>query len=481
MFDDDDLGFSGYGRVRTSRVFAEIRDDQGANIQAWKAGIASIKSGDPEGMLRFLLNAKGKARLLNTRGGEARGPIAKAILALRNDPSAWLRLNEASWIWRSRRLPDEDPEPEIPDSVSPIQFLWGAAPHGLAQAARLWRQAAAAEGKWWSSPFIAHGYEGPPELCRSISGPANRLLNPESHCQGAPDDAPPHEERYSDHSDGMAMAAILSETARACIDQLWSHEERSGPLRLSGGRVWSRGGIEWGLRWHGSRFNVELGPGSQPKTVMMAAGMGCIQEGIAAGPAEAALACRKVAIGAEGSPLGDDVVVAVLRAWLAAFPDDAGGLPFSAGDWLPAKRLFSLCGRAGVSDDALGRWLARDGRQWSTPACLARNEELKEATPSWAGGAPDQNGVAMPGSWAAWTPLEWAILERPKAALLACQAGAAICHGVEALLLSQVSVPSRQGEVFEQAHAVAEACRLSELCPEPSEPSPARSPFKSAL
>lgn len=486
MFEDDEgfgegFGFSGYRRPRTSRVFTEARDDQPSNVQAWKAGIASIKAGDAEGMLRFLQKAKGSARLLNTRGGEARGPVAKAILALRDDAAAWRRLNDPNRRF-NRSAPGEDSEPEIPYGVWPIQVLWAAAPDGLARVARLWRQESLAEGKWWSSPFIYSGYEGPPEICRRLSSAANRRLDSENYRQDAFDEAEPLEDNYSDHSEKVAMAAILIETARACIDQLWAYEERAGALRLASERVWSRGGGEWGLRWHGAIFNVELSPGAPPKTVTMAAAMDSFREALAAGPSEAALACRKIVIGSNGSGIGGDIQVAALAAWIKAFPDDACGLPFAAGDWLPAKLLLSLCDRAEVSNEALGRWLARDGRQWSTPACLARSGELKEAAPLWAGGPASQNGVALEGSWAPWTPLEWAILERPEAALLACKEGAVIDSGVEALLLSQANGSGRNSAGFSQAHAVAEACRISELCAgSGSDSSPSRSPFKAAL
>lgn len=476
FYDDDDFDCDSprRGRPASPLVLSDFRHENPENIKAWRDGLASIKAGNVDGMLRFLSNAKGEARLINTRGGDSRGPIAKAILALREDPGAWRRLGEM--CWRSR---EESP---TPFSASPLQVLWAANPAGLASAARLWRQASSQNSKWWTSPFIGRGYEGPPSLAHGMIDSAHRVFNlPDSYGRpsgigGEPASA------GGDSSERFAIFAILKETARACIEQLWPQAELSGAKRLAGETCWSRGGSDWGLSWHGAMIELAPDPDRPAATPLMSACMDLIGEGIAQGPEAADLACRKIIIGADGESLSHSIESASLAAWARAESSADRGLPFLSSDWLPPRKLFSLCDAAGVSDHGLARWLAIHGRGWSTPASFMAPSPQSEcsinhAAPAWQG----YQGSMRSAERLPWTPLEWALVSRPQAAILACMQGAILADGAEDILLALANAGGVGAAAFGSAHAAAQACRVAEASPSPAAPPASRSRLSRTL
>lgn len=469
MFEDDEYyGFGQRARRKGPRFFLDSNHETASNMAAWRGAAAAAKSGDAAQTLLALREAKGSLLPLNSRGNPARNAAAKAILALQDDPAAWRRLREASYDgWRSSADAGREAERGWePSSVSALDFLWAANPEGVARAAALWRQESLAEGKWWDSLFLARGWDGPVDLRRSLKAAVSRHFQPEDRGQamsdpgqtpGAAAPAP----LPNDPAERSALARILTEVAKSCVDELWRHEQTAGEKRLKGETVWMRGGSEWGLRWFGADVNVEADPLAPARAPITIAAQEMVAEGLAQGAEQAAFACRKVVLATQEASLGHKMAEPALRAWTNAYPNAPEGLPMLGSDWMPAERLLSLCESAGVSEESLGRWLAGAGAAWSAPAGFDYRDALMAEKPFWGtqnamGGGRSLEGMSQ------WGPMEWALMSRPQAARAACVLGAKLAPGVEAVLEACQERANPRGVDFQQALAWAQACRLAE-------------------
>jgi hypothetical protein len=463
MFEDEDhCSFGRPTRRAGPRLFLNANDDNERNLAAWKGAVLAARSGDARLIMGALNEARGSFLPLNARGTPARSPVAKAILALKEDPQAWRRLREA--CGRSGLL-DENPAQEKkewqPSCVDILDYLWAANPEGLALAAVAWRKECLTHSTWWDCPFLARPYEGPIDLRRALKSAVSRHfrakeMQEEATARGSTLAKDP---LGNDGTERTALARILTETALACVDQLWAHEEQARQLRLEGQTVWPRGGFEWGIRWFGADVNVESDPSAPPKTPVALSGAQAVQEGAALGPSQATLACRKMMLAVVERAAPRVAAAPALRSWLDAYPNAAEGLPLRGSDWMPAATLFSICDAAGASDDALGRWLAAAGAAWSSPAGFDHRERLVPDLPFWSS---NRSSLKATDQTRQWGPLEWALMTRPEAARRACLLGAKLAPGVEETLAASAAGDSARSIDLSQAMAWAEACRLAQ-------------------
>ena len=276
FYDDDDFrGWMALRGKRSARVFANPRDDGASNVKAWRAGIAAAKAGDAAGVLEALGQARGEAMPFNSKGKPARGPCARAIRELLEDPQARRRLAEGRRDW----LPEESGSLEdgvwLPYCVPIMDLLWAANPGAVAAAAALWRRSGQASGQWRSNSFVREFYDGEgARLAAPLRWAAARWFDPRDYAAGgrglrrsAPEQAPREDqplgpgswgELPGDRAERDAVESLMVEVAIACVEQLWGHEERAAGRRAAGETVRERASSDWGLGWPGAR--LPLGP-----------------------------------------------------------------------------------------------------------------------------------------------------------------------------------------------------------------------------
>jgi hypothetical protein len=486
-YDDDEYMFQP-AKPRGERIFGTYDNQHHtlANINFWKGAIDATSSGDAAGMAHALYLVQGCVEPTNGKNKPRRNALAKAIFRLKTDPDAWSRLRRAT---RYQPFLDESDAAVsdadwMPSKVDLISYMWAANPTALGQASRAWRLSCQDSKKWWSCPFLTRAWNGPISPLSLIHHEAKRLFGrPDSDRGGDnhwPDPAPDTPDSSTERE---ALKRILTETARACIEQLWSSVDKDCQSRAKGKTVWGRGDGHWGLAWlyphldwsepNGSKRTVGLI--RQPDASALAVDDAMAEAFAYSDQAGSAMA-RKLSLTLFDHNNGALAIRAMSR--LDAHPTArALPLPFERHDWIAPRVLAKM----NIDDDALGVWLAEVGAHWSAPGLaetsMTRQSGITSGHPAWSHRTVGLGKANQPWGLDDWSLLEWiTLLNRPMAARRACQLGADLHPDFEK------AVEGTEGWNFPisrpEALCVAQACRIAHetrLAPTPvSAPAPMR-------